>query len=345
MSSGFDKFSFDAAQRARIAWYFGQKLLAARRSRPQPVPASLRGRPMPDRRRILADLLALLEQDWHNIAAGAYAPPTAGFAHPLAALARAIDFFADLEAVEARRQGGRGTVRIEDRPAGRYPRYYLQKFHFQSDGYLSDASARRYDHQVEVLFGGGAAAMRRQALVPLQRVLADRPAGRIVDVGCGTGSFLCQVKANHPRLHVSGIDLSPHYLAVARRALAPWSRVRLVEGAAEATPFANGEFDAAIAVYLLHELPAPVRRAVAQELSRIVRPGGALILVDSLQTGDEPLYDTMLDYFPMMFHEPYYASYLKEDLDRLMQPAFVPDDRIPAYFSKVLSFRRTGDDF
>jgi hypothetical protein len=53
----------------------------------------------------------------------------------------------------------------------------------------------------------------------------------------------------------------------------------------------------------------------------------------------------MLDYFPHAFHEPYYKSYLREDLDRLMRPALTPDGRFPAYFSKVLSYRRGGDDF
>ena len=58
------------------------------------------------------------------------------------------------------------------------------------------------------------------------------------------------------------------------------------------------------------------------------------------QTGDEPDYDAMLDYFPVAFHEPYYASYLREDLDRLWSPGFTPGERVPAYFSKVLSYRR-----
>src|SRR5205085_2754850 len=114
-------------------------------------------------------------------------------------------------------------------PEGRYPRYYLQNFHFQSDGYLSEASAERYDHQVEVLFGGGAAAMRRQALVPLRAALLRRNrearAARLLDIGCGTGAFLSEVKRNHPRLAVSGLDLSAPYLAVAGRRLASWSRV------------------------------------------------------------------------------------------------------------------------
>ena len=349
MPTALEKLAFDTAQAARVGWYFGQKLLAARLSRPVPLPEELRGRPMPDRRRILGDLRALLAQDWRNIEAGYYAPPADGAGSPVAAMRRAVDFFADLAAVEERRHGEPKERLLHDPPPGAYPRYYLQKFHFQSDGYLSDASAERYDHQVEVLFGGGAAAMRRQALVPLREALAGCPAHgcgkvRLLDLACGTGSFLVEVKANWPRLSVTGLDLSPHYLAVARRALAPWSRTRLVEGTAEAMPFADGEFDAVTCIYLLHELPPRVRRLAAGEIRRVLRPGGTVILVDSLQTGDEPDYDAMLDSFPAAFHEPYYASYLREDLDRLMGPGFTPAGHFPAYFSKVRSYRRQPDN-
>src|SRR5205814_995504 len=120
---------------------------------------------------------------------------------PVAELRRAVDFFADLGAVEARRHGETKDRMLNGAPEGRYPRYYLQNFHFQSDGYLSEASAERYDHQVEVLFGGGAAAMRRQALVPLRGALLHRSgaarAARLLDVGCGTGAFLREVKRNY----------------------------------------------------------------------------------------------------------------------------------------------------
>jgi ubiquinone/menaquinone biosynthesis C-methylase UbiE len=344
MPTPLDKLAFDAAQAARISWFFGQKLLAARRSRPVPLPEALRGRQMPDRQRILTDLRALIEQDWRNVEAGYYAPPSAEFGNPLAAVRRAVDFFVDLAAVDQRRHG-EPEERLLDAAPGRYPRYYLQKFHFQSDGYLSDASAERYDHQVEVLFGGGAAAMRRQALVPLKSALADLSAGerhgaRLLDLACGTGSFLREVKANYPRLHVTGLDLSPHYLAVARRELTPWSRTRLVEGAAEAMPFAAAEFSVVTCIYLFHELPPRIRRAVAGEIRRVLKPGGTLILVDSLQTGDVPDYDAMLESFPAGFHEPYYTSYLREDLDRLLSPGFAAAERFPAYLSKVLSYRR-----
>ncbi len=340
MPSALDKLAFNAMQAARISWFFGQKLLAARVSRPIPLPEPLRGRPMPDRRRILADLRALIEQDWRNVEAGYYAPPRDGLGSPIEAVRQAIDFFADLSAVERRRHGGRKERILSEVPPGGYPRYYLQKFHFQSDGYLSGASAERYDHQVEVLFGGGGAAMRRQALVPLKAALAACPTARLLDVACGTGRFLREVKVNYPRLDVTGLDLSPHYLTVARRELQPWSRARLVVGAAEAMPFAEGWFDAITCIYLFHELPVRVRRAVVGEIRRVLKPGGILIFVDSLQTGDEPDYDAMLDYFPVAFHEPYYASYLREDLDRLWTRGFTSGERFPAYFSKVLSYRR-----
>jgi ubiquinone/menaquinone biosynthesis C-methylase UbiE len=345
MPTALDKLAYDAAQAARIGWFFGQKLLAARMSRPVPLPEALRGRPMPDRRRILADLRGLIEQDWRNIEAGYYAAPADGLGSPVAALRRARDFFDDLAAVEERRHGPPRERLLGEAPPGSYPRYYLQKFHFQSDGYLSDASAARYDYQVEVLFGGGAAAMRRQALVPLKRALAKISSGgrngaRLLDLACGTGSFLREVKANWPRLHVTGLDLSPHYLAVARRELAPWSRTRLVEGLAEAMPFADSEFDIITCVYLFHELPPRVRRAVVSEVRRVLKPGGIFILVDSLQIGDVPDYDAMLESFPAGFHEPYYSSYLREDFDRLASPGFTPAERFPAYFSKVLSWRR-----
>jgi ubiquinone/menaquinone biosynthesis C-methylase UbiE len=78
------------------------------------------------------------------------------------------------------------------------------------------------------------------------------------------------------------------------------------------------------------------------EIRRVLKPGGTLIFADSLQSGDKPAYDAVLDYFPIAFHEPYYAGYLSEDLDRLFSPGFTLEERSLAYFSKVLSYRCDG---
>jgi ubiquinone/menaquinone biosynthesis C-methylase UbiE len=345
MATMLDKLAFETAQAARIAWFFGQKALAARLTRPVPAPPALHGRKMPDRQRLLSDHWRLVERDWRNIAAGLYLPPEDWRGSPLDGLRRAVDFFTDLGAVEARRHGDAAEALLRRPEAQRYPSYYRRAFHFQSDGYLSDASAERYDYQVEILFGGGAAGMRRQALVPLRAAL--RRAGgaaraRLLDIGCGTGAFLREVKRNYPRLAVTGLDLSGPYLRLARRRLAEWSRVTMVEAAAERMPFAAGQFDVVTCIYLFHELPSGVRRAVSDEIRRVLKPGGSLIFVDSLQTGDEPDYDALLDYFPFAFHEPYYAGYLVENLDRLFASGFIPEERSLAYFSKVMAYRCGG---
>src|SRR3546814_15744708 len=85
---------------------------------------------------------------------------------PVRGLRKSAAFFRDLAEVNRRRIGRINDEIFREPYRGRYPRYYLQNFHFQSGGYLSGDSARLYDHQVEVLFTGGADAMRRQVQVP-----------------------------------------------------------------------------------------------------------------------------------------------------------------------------------
>ena len=66
-------------------------------------------------------------------------------------------------------------------------------------------------------------------------------------------------------------------------------------------PFADDEFEVVSCIYLFHELPPVVRRAVVGEIRRVLKPGGTLIFVDSLQTGDEPDYDAATRLFPYCF--------------------------------------------
>jgi ubiquinone/menaquinone biosynthesis C-methylase UbiE len=133
---------------------------------------------------------------------------------------------------------------------------------------------------------------------------------RALDVGCGTGRLLAFVHEAWPGLRLTGLDLSAPYLGEARRLIGRTARVKLVEGAAETLPFDDKSVDLVFSSFLLHELPPAVRIDVLGEMARVLAPGGRIVIVESLQKGDHPAWDGLLDLFPHYFHEPYYADYV-----------------------------------
>jgi len=339
---------YAAAQGARVAWYLSQYLLARRISGPFDRPGEPKFKPQADDgdpQRIRAAFLDLFAKDRANIEAGLYpAPQDIRFERALAALRNSANFFRDLPRVDQRRLARDGVeVREQAKGEGRYPTYYLQNFHYQSGGWLSDESAQLYDTQVEILFGGAADAMRRIALGSVARALKGRDQRRVrlLDLACGNGRFLKQIMAAFPRLPATGLDLSPAYCDRARRTLADWPQVEIVNGAAEQAPFESASFDAVTCVYLFHELPPRVRREVAREIARVLKPGGVLVLADSVQTGDAPDLDRMLEYFPVGFHEPYFGSYLKEDFAALFaEVGLEVEETELAFLTKVMRLRK-----
>jgi hypothetical protein len=64
-----------------------------------------------------------------------------------------------------------------------------------------------------------------------------------------------------------------------------------------------------------------------------------LVLVDSLQRGDRPDYDGLLELFPQNFHEPYYAGYIEENLGAIaMECGLIQTRNVNAFVAKVLVF-------
>jgi len=333
--------AYRLSQNLRLGWYGAQYALTQRLTAQVPLPAHLKAA-MPTRGQLTADLQRLIQRDLRNIEAGYYRLPHDMIDSPVSALRQSLAYFADLPKVDRRRRGEESSeLAIDD--AGRFPDYYRRTYHHQTDGYLSERSARLYDYQVEVLFGGSADAMRRQALVPIHHFLLDRRIAdcRLIDIACGTGRFLTFVKDNYPRLGVTALDISPYYLARARRNLQCWSRVDYVEAAIESNDLPAATFDIATCIYLFHELPAGLHADVARSIARIVTPGGLFLFVDSLQLGDRPDYDALLESFPLAFHEPYYADYLRQDLLGLFESAgFTLESVELAYLSRIMVLRR-----
>src|SRR6266480_7157566 len=245
--------AYGATQLPRVAWFVGHGLAmrrlskqARRRDGESMRPRAHTDAAVPDRRRLFADMASLLQRDLANVEAGIYPLPADHDGSLSTLIERSRLFFEDLPDVHRRRESGGATEVLNEETRGKRPRYYLQNFHFQSGGWMTDDSAKRYDTQVEVLLNGAANAIRRQALPQLHEAFAGRDQRKLqlVDIGCGTGRFLDFVKQTWPRLQTIGLDMSEAYLRHAQRHLKRWTRTGFVVGKAEAIPLPDNSQDA-----------------------------------------------------------------------------------------------------
>lgn len=342
-----DRVDYTMRQMARVGWYLGH-YFASQRFREAPAPEAeteqeTSRRSGPGLARILEAMGALFARDLANADRGLYPPPRDHDGNLATLIRRSRRYFADLPVAAERKSQGRGTEVYSPELAEDLPAYFLQNFHFQTGGYLTEESAELYDMQVEVLFSGTANAMRRQCLVPIAEYMSgkDQRKLNLLDVACGTGRFVRFVKQAFPRLAVTASDLSAAYLEEARAHLKPYRGIDYKVAKAESLPFADGSFDIVTSIYLFHEVPPPVRREIAREFARVLKPGGLLVFMDSLQTGDTPEFDAMLESFPANFHEPFYRSYLREDLRRIFTEAGLQViDTEPVFLSKRVVARK-----
>ncbi len=211
-----------------------------------------------------------------------------------------------------------------------YPSCYLQNFHHQTDGYLSDMSANLYDLQVEILFNGSADAMRRRILAPLKqglRAFDSLPPQqiRVLDVACGTGRTLKFIRGTLPKASLFGTDLSAPYLRKANQLLSeiPGELPQLLQANAEELPYRDNHFHGVTCVFLFHELPPTARQRAIEQCFRVIQPGGVFVICDSIQAIDAPEMMPLMEAFSAMFHEPYYMHYITDDLvERLEKAGF-----------------------
>lgn len=143
-------------------------------------------------------------------------------------------------------------------------------------------------------------AFKRVASMPQMRLLrwfvARRaiglmPQGRAVDLGCGPGHLVVRLAQMAPLLQVTGLDLSDEMLSEAED-LASRSgagdRISFREGDAAQIPFPDASLDLVVSTLSLHHWSEPV--AVLDEIARVLRPGGAFLILDLRRDLAAPLY-------------------------------------------------------
>ena len=132
--------------------------------------------------------------------------------------------------------------------------------------------APRYDRQIawweRVLFTGG------------REWACARARGDVLEIGVGTGRNLAHYPAD---VRLTGVDLSPETLAIARRRARGLGRdIALVEGDAQSLPFPDEGFDTVVSTLTMCSIPDH-RTAIAEAL-RVLRRGGRFVLLEHVRS-------------------------------------------------------------
>ena len=115
----------------------------------------------------------------------------------------------------------------------------------------------------------------------------NRLGGRVLDVGVGTGLELPMFSSN---VKITGVDLSDPMLQIARKRVAELKLtnvedLRVMD--AMNLEYADDSFDGAVAPFVITTVPDPVR--TMDEMARVVRPGGEIIIVNHIGADSGPI--------------------------------------------------------
>ena len=158
---------------------------------------------------------------------------------------------------------------VENYPVVDTPEYYSTSFWRRW--------SRLYDQVVTLSFipFGGEKRFRRRFV----GMAGLKPEDRVLDICCGTGSTTQLIAQSVGRGRVTGVDLSPDMLAVARKKVTD-PNVSFERASVDKLPFEDTSFDHVICSYGLHEIPQGLRTAALAEAGRVLKPGGRFLTLD-----------------------------------------------------------------
>lgn len=211
-----------------------------------------------------------------------------------------------------------------------YPDYYVRSFHAYEEGNLGWEPAMEVEvaaHAVHARIweeGGaqGDAMLRQSYHTVLQQQIETAPQD-ILDIGCSVGMSTFALQQTYPTAQLTGLDLSPYFLAIARYQdqTRHSGQVSWLHAAAESTGLPDRSFDLVSAHLIFHELPTTAAIAIFREARRLLRPGGHLAIMDMNPRSE--IYAKMPPYILTLLKstEPYLDQYFSLDVNQAIYEA------------------------
>ena len=210
-----------------------------------------------------------------------------------------------------------------------YPDYYRRSFHAYEDGNLNWEAALEVEVAAYAVHAGiwpnagaqGDPKLRQSYHNIIKSQISDEPQD-ILDLGCSVGMSTFALQEVYPQAKITGLDLSPYFLAVAHyRSQQRNAQVTWVHAAAESTGLPAGSFDLVSTFLMFHELPQSATREIFHEARRLLRPGGYLTIMDMNPKSE--VYAKMPPYILTLLKstEPYLDEYFALDIEQTLVEA------------------------